>query len=92
MTEAQKRKAVAEVAIARAEENLRIQDDRYKEGLAISTEVLDAETLLTRAKVDHRNATFDLYEAGYRLLHARGELLGFLGPLLGGPPSAPAAR
>ncbi|HEX9187011.1 MAG TPA: TolC family protein [Vicinamibacteria bacterium] len=80
--EAEKRKAVAGVAVARAEENLRIQDDRYREGLAISTEVLDAQTLLTRAKVDLRNATFDLFEARYRVLHARGDLLEFLRPLL----------
>ena len=80
--EAEKRKAVAEVAVARAEENLRIQNDRYKEGLAISTEVLDAQTLLTRAKVDRQNAAYDLFEARYRLLAARGELLDFLLPLI----------
>ncbi|NJD62262.1 MAG: TolC family protein, partial [Deltaproteobacteria bacterium] len=56
VTEAEKRKTVAEVAVARADENLRIQNDRYKEGLSISTEVLDAQTLLTRAKVDRQNA------------------------------------
>jgi outer membrane protein TolC len=82
VTEAEKRKAVAEVAVARAEENLRIQNDRYKEGLAISTEVLDAQTLLTRAKVDRQNAAYDLHEARYRLLAARGELLDFLAPLI----------
>jgi outer membrane protein TolC len=81
--EAGKRKAVAEAAVARAEENLRIQNDRYKEGLSISTEVLEAQTLLTRAKVDRRNAEYDLHEARYRLLAARGELLPFLAPLLG---------
>jgi outer membrane protein TolC len=81
--EAEKRKAVAEVAIERAEENLRIQNDRYREGLAISTEVLDAQTLLTRAKVDLANASFDVVEARYDLLAERGELLEFLGPLLG---------
>jgi outer membrane protein len=82
VTEAEKRKAVAEVAVARAEENLRIQNDRYKEGLSISTEVLDAQTLLTRAKVDRQNAAYDLVEARYRLLAARGELLEFLAPLI----------
>ena len=92
IVEADKKGAVAEVAVARAEENLRIQDDRYKEGLAISTEVLDAETLLTRAKVDHRNASFDLAEARYRLLYVRGELLEFLRPLVGGSPPASASR
>jgi outer membrane protein TolC len=82
VTEAEKRKAVAEVAVDRAEENLRIQNDRYKEGLSISTEVLDAQTLLTRAKVDRQNAAYDLFEARYRLLAARGELLEFLAPLI----------
>jgi outer membrane protein len=82
VNEAEKRKAVAEVAVARAEENLRIQNDRYKEGLAISTEVLDAQTLFTRAKVDRQNAVYDLFEARYRLLAARGELLDFLAPLI----------
>ncbi len=82
VAEAEKRKAVAVVAVARAEENLRIQNDRYKEGLAISTEVLDAQTLLTRAKVDLQNASYDLFEARYGLLAARGELLEFLAPLI----------
>lgn len=80
VVEARKRQAVAEVAVARAVENLRIQNDRYAEGLAISTEALDAQALLTRAKVDRQNAAFDLYEARYELLAARGELLEFLGP------------
>ncbi len=82
VAEAEKRKAVAEVAVDRAEENLRIQNDRYREGLSISTEVLDAQTLLTRAKVDRQNAAYDLFEARYRLLAARGELLEFLAPLI----------
>jgi outer membrane protein TolC len=82
VAEAEKRKAVAEVAVARAEENLRIQNDRYMEGLSISTEVLDAQTLLTRAKVDRQNAAYDLHEARFRLLAARGELLDFLSPLI----------
>ena len=79
MAEADKRIAVAEVAVVNAQENLRIQDERYKEGMAISTEVLDAQTFLTRAKIDRQNAIYDLAEAQYRLLAARGELLDFLG-------------
>jgi outer membrane protein TolC len=80
VTEADNRKAVAEVAVVNAEENLRIQEERYQEGMAISTEVLDAQTLLTRAKTDRQNAIYDLAEAQYRLLAARGELLDFLVP------------
>jgi outer membrane protein TolC len=80
VAEADKRKAVAETAVVNAEENLRIQDERYREGMAISTEVLDAQTLFTRAKVDRQNAVYDLAEARFRLLAARGELLEFLAP------------
>ncbi|MGE5283980.1 MAG: TolC family protein, partial [Actinomycetota bacterium] len=82
VAEADKRKAVAEAAVVNAEENLRIQDERYREGMAISTEVLDAQTLFTRAKVDRQNAVYDLAEARYRLLAARGELLEFLAPVI----------
>lgn len=78
LAEAGKRLTVAKVAVARAEENLRIQNDRYAEGLSINTEVLDAQTLLTRAKADEKNATYDLYEDRYGLLFARGELMEFL--------------
>lgn len=80
VAEAEKRIAVAEAAVANAEENLRIQEERYKEGMAISSEVLDAQTFLARAKTDRQNAIYDLAEARYRLLAARGELLEFLGP------------
>ena len=80
--EAEKKKAIAEVAVGQAEENLRIQNNRYREGLAISTEVLDAQTLVTEAKVALFNATFDLFESRYHLLVERGELLEFLDPLL----------
>jgi len=88
--EAAGRSAAAEVAVARAEENLRIQEDRYREGLSISTEVLDAQTLLSRAKVDRENASFDLYEARFELLSARGELLTRFGSLPGGGEGAPS--
>jgi len=84
--EAEKKKAIAEVAVGQAEENLRIQNNRYREGLAISTEVLDAQTLRSQAKVAFSNATFDLFESRYSLLVERGELLAFLEPLMGSGP------
>jgi len=90
--EAAGRAEAAEVAVARAEENLRIQEDRYREGLSISTEVLDAQTLLSRAKVDRENASFDLYEARFELLSARGELLSRFGSLPGGGEGTPPGR
>jgi outer membrane protein TolC len=70
--EAEKQVLVAQTIIAQAEENFRINEERYKEQVATSTDVLDALTLLTRAKSDHANALADyhLYEA--RLDRAMG--------------------
>lgn len=38
---------VAKAAVARAEENARLQQLRYQEGVATATEVLDSVTLLS---------------------------------------------
>jgi len=43
-------------AIEQAEENFRINEERYKEHVATSTDVIDAQTLLTRSKSDYYNA------------------------------------
>jgi outer membrane protein TolC len=63
VAEAEKRKAVAEVAAARAR---RISASRTTlRGGFISTEVL-TPVALTRAKVDRQNASHDLFEARFR--------------------------
>ncbi len=54
--EAEKQIFVSRKAIEQAEENYRINRERYQEQVATSTEVLDAQTILTRAKSDHANA------------------------------------
>ncbi|HQP32406.1 MAG TPA: TolC family protein, partial [Deltaproteobacteria bacterium] len=62
-------------AIAQADENFRISQERYKEQVGTATEVLDAQTLLTRARADHANALGD-YQIGYaRLERAMGMTL-----------------
>ena len=48
------------------EENFRIAEARYKERVARSTEVLDAQTLLTKAKAEYANALAD-----YNIAYAR---------------------
>lgn len=53
---AEKQIAVSEKVIEQAEENFRIAEERFKEQIATTTEVLDAQTLLTRAKSDYANA------------------------------------
>lgn len=46
-------------AIEQAEENYRINESRYQAQLASSTEVLDAQTLLIKAKTNYYNALYD---------------------------------
>lgn len=57
--ETEKRIGVAEKAIEQAEENYRINQERYKEQVATSADVIDAQTLLTRTKSDYYNALSD---------------------------------
>ncbi|MBN1545678.1 MAG: TolC family protein [Syntrophaceae bacterium] len=54
--ESEKQIPVTKKAIEQAEENYRINKERYQEQVATSTEVLDAQTILTRAKSDYANA------------------------------------
>lgn len=72
--ETRKRIQVTEKAIAQAEENLKVNRDRYENGLSTNTEVLDAETLRTRSQNNHANATYDAVLATLRLKRAVGEL------------------
>lgn len=46
-------------AIEQAKENLRISQERYKEQISTSTDVLDAQTLLSRTMTNHFNALYD---------------------------------
>lgn len=66
--------SVAQTAIDRAEENLRINQDRYQEQVGTATEVLDAETLLTQARTDLAQAQFAYRVALARVCHAVGRL------------------
>lgn len=43
-------------AVEQAEENFRMSEERYKEQVATSTEVLDAQTLLTKTQTNYFNA------------------------------------
>jgi outer membrane protein TolC len=64
LQEAEKQIAVSKLVIEQAEENFRIAEERYKERIATSTEVLDAQTLLTKAKAEYANALGD-YNINY---------------------------
>ncbi len=70
--EAEKQVQVAKKAIEQAEENFRINTERYREQVGTSTDVIDAQTLLTKARSDHDNALGDFSISRARLERAMG--------------------
>ncbi len=61
-------------AISQGEENLRINKDRYFEQVGTATDVIDAQTLLTRTKTEYYRAVFDYEVALARIRKAIGQL------------------
>ena len=74
LEEAQARLATTGKSIAQAEESLQITKDRYANGLALLTQVLDAETALTAARQRRAAAETDLLIAQAALDHAFGKI------------------
>ncbi|UCD72184.1 MAG: TolC family protein, partial [Syntrophobacterales bacterium] len=72
LREAREKIDVAKTAITQAEENYRMNFERYKEQVATSTDVLDAQTLLTQARSNYYNALSDFNIARARLDRAMG--------------------
>ncbi len=70
--EAGKQLQVTKKAIEQAEENFRINTERYREQVGTSTDVIDAQTLLTKARADHFNALGDFNINQARLERAMG--------------------
>ena len=70
--EAEQNIQVAETAVSQAEENFRINEERYKGQVATSTDVLDALTLLVQAKTNYYRALSDYNIAKARLARATG--------------------
>ncbi|MFH1079852.1 MAG: TolC family protein [Pseudomonadota bacterium] len=70
--ESEKQVMVTKKAIEQAQENFRINEERYREQVATSTDVLDAQTLLTRAKSDYANALGEYNISYARLERAMG--------------------
>ena len=60
-------------AIEQAMENLRVSRERYEAQMTTSTEVLDAQTLLSRARVNYYNALYNHNLAKASLLKSIGE-------------------
>ncbi len=70
--ESEKNIATVEKAVAQAQESHRISEERYNEQMATSTDVLDAQTLLTQTRTKYYNALYDFEIAKASLDRAMG--------------------
>lgn len=59
-------------AVEQGEENLRVSQERYKAQVTTITEVLDAQTRLTQARVNYFRALYNHHLAQARLVRAMG--------------------
>ncbi len=71
---ARARVGVTQSATAQAEENLRVVNDRYRNGEGTGSDVLEAESLLAQARNNYDAAHYDVLVAQFRLLRAAGAL------------------
>ena len=69
---ARKRIAVAETGVQQSEENVRTLRDKYRNGLATSTEILDADLAMLQAKTNLTASRVELEVASARLTRAMG--------------------
>ncbi len=72
--ETQKRIAVTKQAIAQADENLKVTNDRYQHGLSTNTDVLKAEDLRIITQGNFNNAKYDAALATLHMRRAVGVL------------------
>jgi outer membrane protein TolC len=70
--EARKNIQVAETAVSQAEEDARINEERFKGQVATTTDVLDSLTRLTQARTNYYNALSDYNIARARLQRSIG--------------------
>ena len=70
--EAEKKITTVEKAIEQAKENFRISKERYKEQVSTSTDVLDAQTLLSRTMTNYYHTLYDYKIAKASLYKAMG--------------------
>lgn len=72
LIEARRRVGVAAETVLQAQENLRITREKFREGLALNADVLDAETTLLQAELGRTQAAIDVALAQARLQKALG--------------------
>jgi outer membrane protein TolC len=74
MLQAEKNIGVAQKSVEQAEENLRMNEERYKYQVATATDVLDAVVLLAQTKVNYYRALSDFNIARAQLDRAMGRM------------------
>jgi len=73
MKEAEKLIKVAEEGIKNSQESFRIAQVKYNEGIATNTEVIDAQSTLIEAEINHLNALYDYNINRSALVKAMGK-------------------
>jgi len=71
--ESEKNIITVEKAIEQAKENFRINQERFKEQVATTTDVLDAQTLLSNTLTNYFNALYDFKISRATLLRSMGQ-------------------
>lgn len=69
---AEKNIPATRISVAQAEENLRVSEERYRANVSTSTEVLDAQTILTRARMNFYKAVYAHNLAKAKMMRAIG--------------------
>jgi len=72
LTQTRQKTKLAAQAVGQAEENLRVTRERFKQGVALNSDVLDADLALLRAKMNRTQAEIDVVLALARLEKALG--------------------
>jgi outer membrane protein len=72
LTQARRKIEVTAAAVGQADENLRLVRERFRHGVALNADVLDAEVFLLQARTAKVQAAIDLALAQARLEKALG--------------------
>ena len=64
---------IADLTIKQAKENMRVTDEKFKSGLALSSDLIDAEVALLQAETNYTNSVVDFELAKARLEKSIGD-------------------
>ncbi|HAP34798.1 MAG TPA: hypothetical protein DCQ28_02210 [Bacteroidetes bacterium] len=73
LNQTNERAAVARKGVEQAEENYRVTNERYKKGLNVNSDLLDAEVALLQAKLNYTQSLIDYELSNARLSRSIGE-------------------